>query len=72
MLVGQKVPYEASYQPSAPERDTWSKIQGEHKAVGTSGLAIRDSLAAIRKPDWKWNPQFYKDALKAHIARIGL
>jgi tryptophan halogenase len=72
MLVGQKVPYETSYRPSAQERDTWSKIQGEHKSVGTSGLSIRESLAAIRKPDWKWNPQFYQDALKAHVARIGL
>jgi tryptophan halogenase len=72
MLVGQKLPYASSYQPSAAERDIWSKIQGEHKAVGASGLGVREALSAIRKPDWKWNPQFYKDALKAHVARIGI
>jgi hypothetical protein len=66
------VPYATCYRPSAEERDLWSKIQGEHRAVGASGLSIREALSAIRKPDWKWNPQFYKDALKAHVARIGI
>jgi len=72
MLVGQQVPYQSGYRPSAAERDTWAKILGEHRTVGSSGLSIREALAAIRRPDWKWNAQFYQDALKAHVARIGL
>ena len=72
MLVGQKVPYEQGYRPSAQERDTWAKIQGEHRAAGAAGVSIRDALAAIRKPEWKWNAQFYRDQLKLHVSRIGL
>ena len=72
MLVGQKLPYEGGGRPSPEEREIWRKIQAEHKAVGTAGLGVREALAAIRRPDWKWNPQFYKDALRVHVARIGL
>lgn len=72
MLVGQKVAHESAWRPSGAERAIWAKIQAEHKAIGAAGLSLRDALAAIRRPDWSWNPQFYKDALKAHVARIGL
>jgi len=72
MLVGQKVPHEGTWRPDPAEQQIWSKIQAEHRAVGAAGLSVREALAAIRRPDWQWRAQFYKDALKAHVARVGL
>jgi tryptophan halogenase len=62
MLVGQQVPYKNRYQPSAEERQNWQRIQQAiHNKVATA-FTVRDALAIIRSPTWRWPAGIYKQS----------
>jgi tryptophan halogenase len=60
MLIGQKVPYESTFQPSPEELAVWRHIQASNRAQGERGLTVAESLEIIRRPEWQWDPDFYK------------
>ncbi len=63
MLVGQQVEYEATYTPTAAEWENWNRIQEAVKRKVTAALTVRDGLAAIRAPNWRWPTDLYKAAV---------
>jgi tryptophan halogenase len=54
MLVGQQVPHAGAGRPTEPERRTWEAQRQRYRAMAARGLTVRETLAAIRSPKWKW------------------
>jgi tryptophan 7-halogenase len=54
MLVGNRVPYENHYQPTAAEWQAWNARRAQFKSQAQSGLSVSESLACIRHPSWRW------------------
>jgi tryptophan 7-halogenase len=63
LLVGQQVEYESSHTPSAADWDNWKRIQEAIKRKATAALTVREGLAAIRAPSWRWPADLYKAAV---------
>ena len=55
LLVGQRVPFRASYSPSSAEIATWSRHIADYAAKARIGLTVAESLASIRSPQWRWD-----------------
>jgi tryptophan halogenase len=55
MLVGQKVPYQARYEPSASQWQRWQLHRAECMAQAQQGFTVDEALQRIRRPDWKWS-----------------
>jgi tryptophan 7-halogenase len=55
LLVGQKIPFERKFEPTAAERETWQKWRQRNKQLALGALNVRQSLDKIEAPGWKWN-----------------
>jgi tryptophan halogenase len=66
LLVGQKVPYQARYVPTAEERRIWARIRAEHRVKALTALTVREALDAVLAPAWRWTPGFFRNP--AHLA----
>jgi tryptophan halogenase len=55
MLVGQKVPYRAPYQPSATQWHRWQLHRTECMAIAQGGFTVKEALQRIRQPEWNWS-----------------
>jgi len=60
LLVGQQVPYRRAFEPSAGERATWGMVQEKLAADARAAMTVKEALAAIRSPGWRWNRGFYE------------
>jgi hypothetical protein len=60
MMIGQKVPYRQTFIPTEKERETFRQIQKAHQVQASSGLTVKETLAAIRDPRWRSDPSFYQ------------
>jgi len=56
MLVGNRTPYERRHLPSTTEWQTWQKRRAGFAAQAEMGMDVREALACIRHPGWKWAP----------------
>jgi tryptophan halogenase len=54
MLVGQKVPYRASYRATAEEMRIWETQRRHHQEFALRAMTVKEALAAIRQPKWDW------------------
>jgi tryptophan 7-halogenase len=64
LLVGQDVPYESTYSPSAEEWSNWERIQQAIKRQVAHGLSVREGLDLIRSPQWQWPANLYRAAMQ--------
>jgi tryptophan halogenase len=55
LLVGQKIPFERKFEPTAAERETWQKWRQRNKQLALGALNVRQSLDKIEAPGWRWN-----------------
>ena len=54
MLVGQRVPHEAPYEPRAAERAAWADRAARMEQVARTALRVDEALTAVRAPGWSW------------------
>ena len=55
MLIGNRVPYRSPHTPTPAERATWQAHRAQLRAAAGTGMDVREALAAIRHPDWRWH-----------------
>ena len=63
LLIGQKVPIKRPYIPSPRERDIWRQIQQTFKNKALTAVDIKEALALIRSPGFRWPPTLYTQHL---------
>src|SRR5258705_11821873 len=54
MLVGMKVPYRKTYEPTPSERQHWIQIQQHLKAATNQAYSTEEALQLVRSPGWEW------------------
>ena len=64
MMVGQKVPFERSFNPKPEEWDAWRDYHKQLKGLAKAALTMREGLDMIRSDNWRWHPDFYKNAAR--------
>jgi tryptophan halogenase len=60
MMVGQNVPYHNDFRPDERERQVWRTVQESYRTQAAAGLTVRETLAAIRSPQWRTRPDFFR------------
>ncbi|HMC10774.1 MAG TPA: tryptophan 7-halogenase, partial [Pirellulaceae bacterium] len=60
MLVGMKVPYQKTYQPTEAERQLWNGIQQQIKSAAKTAYSIEEMLQLVRSPNWQWPADTFK------------
>ena len=55
MLVGNRAAYRAKYTPTEMERINWQRHRADFIATAQNALDVKDSLAFVRHPGWKWH-----------------
>ena len=63
MLVGQQVPYDYKFEPTAQERASWQKIQQAIKNRVATAFTVREGLSMVRSPQWQWPNGLYRTNL---------
>lgn len=59
LLVGQKVPHKKLGTVSARERRAWRKLQSATRHYASQGATVRDALATVRAPSWRWTTEHF-------------
>ena len=59
MLVGQRVPYRRTHQPTATELENWAKIRRHVATQAAAGVSAAEVLAHVRAPTWVWSATFF-------------
>ena len=54
MLTGMRVPYRTTYVPSEADLRTWDGRRRKNRELAAKAMGVRDALAVIRSPKWKW------------------
>jgi hypothetical protein len=54
MLVGQNVPHEKPYTPTAAEHNFLHQYRQRLAAEARNGMNVKQALQAIRSPNLKW------------------
>jgi tryptophan halogenase len=54
MLVGCQVPHRNIFTPTVAEWQIVNRTRAQLKAVATQGLDVKQALAFIRNPGWRW------------------
>jgi len=57
MLVGNRVPYRSQYNATAQEREAWNRHRARFTATAAGGMDVKEALACIRHPNWRWNEE---------------
>ena len=55
ILVGNRAPFKARYQPTEMERAAFDKMRADLAAHAAQGVSVAEMLAIIRSPKWRWN-----------------
>ena len=55
MLTGNRVPHDGRHEATAVERQTWDKLREGFAAQAEAGMDVREALACIRHPGWRWH-----------------
>jgi tryptophan halogenase len=54
LLVGMKVPYQRTHEPSKAEWRAWNARRGKFKDAAGKALTVREALEIIRSAKWRW------------------
>lgn len=57
LLVGCKVPYQNRHQASAAEWEIFNGRRAQYKAQAQNGFTVKEALATIRDPRWRWHQE---------------
>ena len=60
LLVGQKLPYARDFRPDDRERQVWRSVKESNRAQAAAGLTVAETLAAVRSPQWRARPDFFR------------
>jgi hypothetical protein len=63
MLVGQRVPHQAKFEPSAQELGRWAMFKQQNSHMARQSFSVAEALQEIRSPDWEWDNNFYRNSL---------
>ena len=55
MLVGNRVPHGGQHEATAAERQIWDQLRTRFAAQAEAGMDVREALACIRHPGWRWH-----------------
>ena len=59
LLVGQKVPHRRLGGISSREKQVWNKLREATRRFASEGVGVREALAMVQKPEWRWQPKHY-------------
>ena len=54
LLLGQGVPFQKTYTPSAAEWKHWESEREKHRAAARRAFTAAEMLAYMRSPKWRW------------------
>jgi tryptophan halogenase len=54
LLLGQKVPYQRTHEPSAEEIETWRRLRQGWDQAAAKAMTVKEALEVVRSPRWKW------------------
>jgi tryptophan halogenase len=54
ILVGNRYPYRARYQPSPAEMQIWNNYRAQIRAAAQSAMDLRETFRHIKHPAWRW------------------
>jgi tryptophan halogenase len=57
MLLGNRVPFRKQHLVTAAEQQRWNNRRAQFSAQASAGMNIREALAYIRHPTWRWNAE---------------
>ncbi len=60
LMVGMRIPHRSGFAPTEAERNEWRRIGQHLKQQAQSAMTVKEALQAIRTPQWRWSPDFYK------------
>jgi tryptophan halogenase len=55
LLTGMRVPYRKTWEGALPDASAFEQRRTLYKQLALQGFTVREALAAIRSPQWKWN-----------------
>lgn len=55
MLVGNQVPYDKNYKPTAAELEMWKFRKNGFVQQARRGIRCEEALAYVKHPGWQWN-----------------
>jgi tryptophan halogenase len=55
MLLGQRVPHDAPYVPTAQERTVWERRASQMRGVAAQAMTVREALDVLHSPAWQWH-----------------
>ncbi len=55
MLVGNKAPHRNHYEAPPAERKLWNQRRAFYASQAKKAISVRDTLAYVRHPGWRWN-----------------
>jgi tryptophan halogenase len=56
MLVGMKVPYRKTWTPKPEDLARFEANRQKHRDAARTGFTVRQTLQAMRSPNWVWKP----------------
>ncbi len=54
MMAGQQVPWARMPSHTTAEQVAWMRVSEHFKGLAANSLDVKQTLAAVRAPDWKW------------------
>jgi hypothetical protein len=55
LLTGMKVPYRKTWQAPAGDAAAFEQRRNLYKQLAEQAFSVREALAAIRSPQWRWS-----------------
>ncbi len=62
LLLGQQVPHARLGEVTDAERAAWARLKEATRAHAAHGFTVPEALAAVRAPEWQWQPEHFKAA----------
>jgi len=53
-LTGMKVPHARPHAAPAAEQSRWDNYRRRHQNTANTALDVRQALAVVRSPKWRW------------------
>jgi tryptophan halogenase len=54
MLVGQKVPYRRTYNPTQAEQNAWERFRATMRQSADAACSVEETLKHLRSSNWQW------------------
>ncbi len=65
MLVGNQVPYQARYTPTAADLGRFEARRSQFSDIAKLALDVKEALAYVRHPGWQWNSEILEAQSRA-------